>query len=1077
MAASQKLYLALFHVLILSLFPLKAKSSARTQAEALLQWKSTLSFSPPPLSSWSRSNLNNLCKWTAVSCSATSRTVSQINLGSLNITGALAHFNFTPFTDLIRFDIQSNNVNGAIPSAIGSLSKLTHLDLSVNLFEGSIPVEISQLTELQYLSLYNNNLNGIIPFQLANLPKLEALNLYNNSFQGPLSSNISKLSNLKNISLQNNLLSGQIPERIGSISGLQIVELFSNSFQGSIPSSIGHLKHLEKLDLRMNALNSTIPPELGLCTNLTYLALADNQLSGELPLSLSNLSKIADMGLSENSLSGEISPTLISNWTELISLQVQNNLFSGNIPPEIGKLTMLQYLFLYNNSFSGSIPPEIGNLKELSSLDLSGNQLSGPLPPTLWNLKNLQTLNLFSNNINGKIPPEVGNLTMLQIFDLNTNQLHGELPLTISNITSLTSISLFSNNLSGSLPTCLRNCSELTRVRLEENRFTGNITDAFGVLPNLVFVAMDGNRISGEIPPELGKLPRLRVLSLGSNDLTGRIPAELGNLSMLFMLNLSNNHLTGEVPQSLTSLKGLESLDFSDNKLTGNISKELGSYEKLSSLDLSHNNLAGEIPFELGNLNSLRYLLDLSSNSLSGAIPQNFGKLSRLETLNVSHNHLSGRIPESLSSMVSPTSFDFSYNELTGPIPTGSVFKNKSARAFDGNSGLCGEGGGLSQCPTTDSSKSSKDNKKVLIGVIVPVCGLLVIATIFAVLLCFRKTKLLDEEAKIANNGESSKSVIWERESKFTFGDIVQATDDFNEIYCIGRGGFGSVYKAVLSTGQVVAVKKLNMSDSSDIPATNRQSFENEIKMLTEVRHRNIIKLYGFCSRRGCLYLVYEHVERGSLGKVLYGIEGEAELGWGRRVNTVRGVAHAIAYLHHDCSPPIVHRDISLNNILLETDFEPRLADFGTARLLNTDSSNWTAVAGSYGYMAPELAQTMRVTDKCDVYSFGVVALEVMMGRHPGDLLSSLSSTKPPLSSDPELFLKDVLDPRLEAPTGQGAEEVVFVVTVALACTQTNPEARPTMHFVAQELSARTQAYLAEPLNSITISKLRSFQK
>lgn len=346
-------------------------------------------------------------------------------------------------------------------------------------------------------------------------------------------------------------------------------------------------------------------------------------------------------------------------------------------------------------------------------------------------------------------------------------------------------------------------------------------------------------------------------------------------------------------------------------------------------------------------------------------------------------------------------------------------------------------------------------------------------------LFCYvsEKTKLLDDEAKIAKNGESSKSVIWERESKFTFGDIVQATDDFNEIYCIGRGGFGSVYKAVLSTGQVVAVKKLNMSDSSDIPATNRQSFENEIKMLTEVRHRNIIKLYGFCSRRGCLYLVYEHVERGSLGKVLYGIEGEAELGWGRRVNTVRGVAHAIAYLHRDCSPPIVHRDISLNNILLETDLEPRLADFGTARLLSTDSSNWTAVAGSYGYMAPELAQTMRVTDKCDVYSFGVVALEVMMGRHPGDLLSSLSSTKPPLSSDPELFLKDVLDPRLQAPTGQAAEEVVFVVTVALACTQTKPEARPTMHFVAQELSARTQAYLAEPLNSITISKLRSFQK
>ncbi|KAL3604534.1 hypothetical protein D5086_005393, partial [Populus alba] len=759
--------------------------------------------------SWSRSNLNNLCEWTAVSCSSTSRTVSQINLRSLNITGTLAHFNFTPFTDLTRFDIQSNNVNGAIPSAIGSLSKLTHLDLSVNLFEGSIPVEISQLTELQYLSLYSNNLNGIIPFQLANLPKLEALNLYNNLFQGPLSSNISKLSNLKNISLQNNLLSGQIPESIGSISGLQIFELFSNSFQGNIPSSIGQLKHLEKLDLRMNALNSTIPPELGLCTNLTYLALADNQLSGELPLSLSNLSKIADMGLSENSLSGEISPTLISNWTELISLQVQNNLFSGNIPPEIGKLTMLQYLFLYNNSFSGSIPPEIGNLKELLSLDLSGNQLSGPLPPTLWNLTNVQTLNLFSNNINGKIPPEVGNLTMLQILDFNTNQLHGELPQTISNIASLTSINLFGNNLSGSIP-----------------------SDFGKYMPSLAYASFSNNSFSGELPPELCRGLSLQQFTVNSNSFTGSLPTCLRNCSELTRVRLEENRFTGNITDA----------------------------------------------------------------------------------------------------------FEFS--------------KNASARSFAGNSGLCGEGGGLSQCPTTDSSKS-KDNKKFLIGVIVPVCGLLVIATIFAVLLCFRKTKLLDEEAKIANNGESSKSVIWERESKFTFGDIVQATDDFNEMYCIGRGGFGSVYKAVLSTGQVVAVKKLNMSDSRDIPATNRQSFENEIKMLTEVRHRNIIKLYGFCSRRGRLYLVYEHVERGSLGKVLYGIEGEAELGWGRRVNTVRGVAHAIAYLHRDCSPPIVHRDISLNNILLETDFEPRLADFGTARLLSTDSSNWTAVAGSYGYMAP----------------------------------------------------------------------------------------------------------------------------
>ncbi|KAM3326212.1 hypothetical protein P3S67_001338 [Capsicum chacoense] len=124
--------------------------------------------------------------------------------------------------------------------------------------------------------------------------------------------------------------------------------------------------------------------------------------------------------------------------------------------------------------------------------------------------------------------------------------------------------------------------------------------------------------------------------------------------------------------------------------------------------------------------------------------------------------------------------------------------------------------------------------------------------------------------------------------------------------------------------------------------------------------------------------------------------------------------------------------------------------------------------------MAPELALTMRVTEKCDVYSFGVVAMETMMGRHPGELLTSLSAATT-LSS--EILLKDVLDQRLAPPSGHLAEEVVFVITIALACTRTTPESRPTMRFVAQELSAQTLPYLPQPLGTIEVSKLTSFQK
>ncbi|KAM2911205.1 hypothetical protein FF1_003989 [Malus domestica] len=202
------------------------------------------------------------------------------------------------------------------------------------------------------------------------------------------------------------------------------------------------------------------------------------------------------------------------------------------------------------------------------------------------------------------------------------------------------------------------------------------------------------------------------------------------------------------------------------------------------------------------------------------------------------------------------------------------------------------------------------------------------------------------------------------------------------------------------------------------------------------------------------MFLVYEYLDRGSLGKALYGEDRGGELDWGTRVKIVQGLAHAISYLHNDCSPPVVHRDISVNNVLLESDFEPQLSDFGTAKLLSSDSTSWTNVAGSYGYMAPELAFTMRVTDKSDVFSFGMVALEIVMGRHPGEMLESLLEASKTLKGNAELLLKDVLDQRLEPPTGELAEAVAFVVTLALACARPRPELRPTMRYVAQELSA-----------------------
>ncbi|TQE09806.1 hypothetical protein C1H46_004580 [Malus baccata] len=596
----------------------------------------------------------------------------------------------------------------------------------------------------------------------------------------------------------------------------------------------------------------------------------------------------------------------------------------------------------------------------MADLDLSGNQLSGPIPMTMWSLTNLQSLQLFSNNLIGTIPTEIGNMVSLATFDVNTNELEGELPNNISLLTNLQSFSVFTNKLSGGIP-----------------------SDFGKYSPGLAYVSFSNNSFSGELPPELCSGFGLRVFTVNNNNLTGslpeclrncsalsrvrfdgkqftgnltnafggQIPNGIGNLTFLFTLNLSRNHLTGSIPKSLGTLSKLELLDLSDNSFMGDIPIDPGTFDKLTSLNLSHNNLSGNIPAEIGNL-ELRYLLDLSSNSLSGQIPSNLAKLTQLEVLNVSNNRLSGAIPSSFTNMLSLNSYDFSYNNLTGAVPSSGIFQKAPANAFAWNPGLCGALEGLTAC-SSSGKKSNTNTNKILIGVFVPVCGLLLIAAAIALILIFRKKpKPLDVETK-SSKSESFESNIWEREVKFTFGEIVKATEDFDEKYCIGKGGFGTVYKAELLSGQIVAVKRLNISDSSDIPATNRQSFENEIKTLTHVRHRNIIRLFGFCSRRSSMFLVYEYLERGSLGKALYDADRGPELDWGTRVKIVQGLAHALSYLHNDCSPPVVHRDVSINNVLLEWDFEPRLSDFGTAKLLSSDSTNWTNVAGSYGYMAP----------------------------------------------------------------------------------------------------------------------------
>ncbi|XP_021817314.1 MDIS1-interacting receptor like kinase 2-like isoform X2 [Prunus avium] len=575
------------------------------------------------------------------------------------------------------------------------------------------------------------------------------------------------------------------------------------------------------------------------------------------------------------------------------------------------------------------------------------------------------------------------------------------------------------------------------------------------------------NNLSGLIPPEIGNATQINVLELSSNHLVGLIPKEFGKLSLLVKLMLNGNQLSGRIPSEFGSLNDLEYLDLSTNKFSGSIPSILGDLLKLYHLNLSNNKLSQAIPFKLEKLVQLNDL-DLSHNSLEGRIPSEMGSMQSLVTLDLSHNNLSGSIPSSFEEIHGLSYVDISYNHLEGPLPNINAFREALTERLKGNKGLCGKVGAL--LPPCNAH-GSKNHHKVIFSLLA--VFVLVFALFTIVFVIVQRKKKHQDTKQNHMHGEISFSVL-NFDGKSMYEEIIRATEDFDSTYCIGKGGHGSVYRVNLSSEDVVAVKKLH--PLWDGETEFQKEFLNEVRALTEIRHRNIVKLYGFCAHKRHSFLVYGYLERGSLAAMLSKDEEAKELGWSKRVNIVKGLAHALSYMHHDCLPPIVHRDISSKNILLDSEYEAYVSDFGTAKYLNPDSTNWTAAAGTYGYMAPELAYTMEVNEKCDVYSFGVVTLEIIMGSHPGDVFSSLSfgasSSSSSASPAPEMPISEVLDQRISPPTKQEVGEVVTLVKIAFASLNPSSPCRPTMKKVSQLLSSTQRLHLSKPLHMTTCGEL-----
>ncbi|KAL6567436.1 hypothetical protein OROGR_001104 [Orobanche gracilis] len=283
----------------------------------------------------------------------------------------------------------------------------------------------------------------------------------------------------------------------------------------------------------------------------------------------------------------------------------------------------------------------------------------------------------------------------------------------------------------------------------------------------------------------------------------------------------------------------------------------------------------------------------------------------------------------------------------------------------------------------------------------------------------------------------------------FLYSELRVATNDFNQTNKIGRGGFGTVYKGVLKNGTEVAVKSLAAGSKQGV-----HEFLTEIDTISNVKHPDLVELLGCCVHGPNRILVYEYLGNSSIDRALLGPKRSIKLDWKRRSVICMGTARGLAHLHEELVPRIVHRDIKASNILLDKDFQPKIGDFGLAKLFPDDITHIsTKIAGTTGYLAPEYVLGGQLTMKADVYSFGVLTLEVVSGRSSANTDYG-GGQKLLVQWAWELYeegtLLDFVDPELE---NFPKDEVVRYMKVALFCTQANANRRPLMSQVLEMLS------------------------
>ncbi|XP_019190174.1 PREDICTED: probable LRR receptor-like serine/threonine-protein kinase At1g07650 [Ipomoea nil] len=853
---------------------------------------------------------------------------------------------------------------------------------------------------------YNNTLTCNCSFP-AGICHVRSINLKGQDLQGVLPPALVKLPFLKIIDLSRNYLSGTIPPEWASIK-LELISVTVNRLSGPIPKYLGNITTLTYLNLESNFFNGTVPPELGKLANLEMLILNANNLTGRLPKELNALKKLIVLRISRNNFTGKM-PSFQGLKT-LQKLEVQASGFEGPIPQNISALTNLLQLRISDLNGGASRIPAFNNKTGIAVLMLRRCNISGKIPD-LANMTGLKQLDLSFNNLEGGIDG-LNVLDELQYLYLTNNSLTGQIPQWVLNRDARYFIDLSYNNFeeSSTSPICSRET-----LNLFKSYNGGGENDKFGkCLRNCTkdwysfhINCGGGNVLIGDTTYD------------GDEDSTGLAKFVSNRENWV----ISNTGYFWDRPVTIT--------DYTTTNISVIKGKDSEIYQtaRLSPLSLTYYGRC----LANGNYNVKLHFAEIVLRD-----NRSFQSLGR----RLFDVYIQGErkikdfdIETEAQGADKPLVKQFQAVVRDKTLEVRFVYAEKGTTVVP----HAGAYGPLISAISVESDFKPPKNRKTLIIVVAVASSLFLIFTI----LCFIAWKIY---IRNKTSREQELRGIDLRTGLFTFRQIKAATNNFGATNKIGEGGFGPVYKGTLLDGTIIAVKQL-----SSISKQGNREFLNEIGVISCLQHPNLVKLHGCCVEGKQLLLVYEYLENNSLAHALFGPEDcQLNIDWPTRQKICLGIAKGLAFLHEESAIKIVHRDIKASNVLLDKELNPKISDFGLAKLDDDENTHIsTRVAGTVGYMAPEYTLWGYLTYKVDVYSFGVVALEIVAGknnmkhRHDEDYVCLLDWA---LVLQENGNLLELIDPRLGSDFDK--EQAIRMIKVALFCINHAPSLRPSMSVV-----------------------------